>query len=270
MLLTATSCKTTIKEIEKQTVREKYGKAIRGAETILSNTKGRYSLKERIQASDYLRLCLLKTGDLNNSFFDHEKYFEMRSPIPVSNSLANKSILLELGYLFSTYEINALLLSCGADNEILWDIIQKNSLLCGRERHLPVLRNGLNFHKKSNTDKWLKEAKEKRQTYPPDTVVEQAPDVEIFSAAFFPFLRRNREILEYYTLLALYYKQLNLLSEIIDRYKHLNIKTLPRYVQEAALIYADITGETLVPGSEITIDTENLNTAGSYTNYYYR
>jgi hypothetical protein len=270
MLFIVTACKTTIEDIERQTVRGKYGKAIRSAETILSNAKGRYSLKERVLASDYLRLCLLKTGNLNNSFFNYEKYFEMRSPIPVNNSLANENILLELGYLFSSYEINTLLLSYNVNNEILWDIIQKNSQLCGREKHLFVLRNGLNFHKKSNTDKWLKEAKEKRRTSLPDTIVEQVPDVEIFSAVFFPFLRQNKEILEYYTLLALYYKRLNLLSEIIDRYKHLNIQTLPKYVQEAALIYADITGKILVPRSEMTISAEKLNTVGSYTNYYYR
>jgi hypothetical protein len=269
-VLLTVSCKTTIKDIEKQITQGKYERAMQNTETILSNENGQYSLKERVQASDYLRLCLLKTENLNNNFFYYGKHFEMRSPVPISNSLASKSILLELGYLFSSYEVNLFFLSYDINNEILWDIVKKNCFLCDREREFFVLRNGLNFKGENNIDEWLKKAKEKRQTSPPDTMVEQVADVEIFSAMFFPLLRQNREILEYYTLLILYYKRLDLLPEIIDRYKFLNVKILPKYVQEAALIYADITGKTLVPKSEIIIDTKNLNMAGNYTNYYYQ
>ncbi|MDR0620123.1 MAG: hypothetical protein LBG17_09530 [Bacteroidales bacterium] len=260
--------KASIEKIEKYLVEEEYEKAGRTAEKILYTGAPKFSIRERITAADYLRLCLLKTESFNNFFYYYSEFSEMKSPLPTNNFLAKESILLELGYLFSSYDINIMMCKHDLKNELLWDIVKKNSLLCGRERFFSALQKGLKHKEnKKSLDGWLSYAREKRQTTPEDTIMEQVNDIEAFLVLFFPVFRQNVELLEYYTLLVLFYKRLDLLPLIIERSKYLGCERLPDYVQEAVLLYAGKTGEMLVPKEEI--DVEIKNQKGTYASYYF-
>jgi hypothetical protein len=260
--------KASIEKIEKYIIENEYEKAGRMAEKILYTGAPQFSVKERITAADYLRLCLLKTESFTDRFFYYGEFSEMKSPLPTSNSLAKESIMLELGYLFSSFDINIMMCKHDFKNEMLWDIVKKNSLLCGRERFFSALQKGLKHkEKRTSLDEWLLYAKEKRKTTPEDTIMEQINDIETFSVLFFPVFRQNVEILEYYTILVLFYKRLDLLPLIIERNKYFGYERLPDYVQEAVLLYAENTGKMLVPKEEINVEIKNQK--GTYASYYF-
>jgi hypothetical protein len=238
------SCGNSVSEIdiiEKDVLQEKYREATKNCEKILFSDTTQHSNNTRIIAADYLRLCLLKTGDLNNKYYRYKaKIKEMFYPIPLNPTIARSKFQYECGIPLASYEINTLLVEGHQNSPVFWDIFEKNSIITGRDRYYNSVKNYINpklSDKSNDLQKIIREWKEKTQSTPSEAIVHTTGSFEDNIFRLFSTYRNNKEILEAYTSIILFYKYLEKLPQIAERYNMLGYNRLPDYVQEAVIVY---------------------------------
>ncbi len=268
ILVAAFSCKTKeqpetkkkmtdIEKIESLVLQEKYRDAITECEKFMSS----HPANERIQAADYLSLCLLKTGNLNNKYYYYKGSIkEMYFAIPMNPTIARSYFQFECGITLSNNEINWMLIDGLQNSPAFWYLFEKNSIITGSERYYQVIKNSTTAKHQSNQqsqstqqlqftehntwqappvdrEKLLQEWKIKTQTEPSERIIATGNNPINGIIKMFEACHNNKEALEAYTAIILFNKDLGALPEIAKRYNKLGYASLPEYVQEAALIF---------------------------------
>jgi hypothetical protein len=248
---------TGIEKIEELVLLERYREAAKECENILNNP----NIPEiRTTAADYLLLCLLKTGNLNNKFYVYKaRIKEMPFPIPMNPTIARSCFQFECGIPFSSFEINTMLSDGHQKSPVFWNLFEKNSIITKRERYYFAVRNNTvvnniissNTQTKIDKENFLQEWNGKIQSTPPEIKIFTGGDFLGKVFQLFGAYQNNKEILESHAAMMLFYKRLHLLPEILERYGKLGYARLPDYVQEAVVIFLQNTEIDYFYGYEI-------------------
>ncbi len=236
------SPKTEIERVEELVIREEYREAAKECENILLNdTNMRLSPEIRSTVADYLRLCLMKTGELNNNFYIYKALIrEMFFPIPMNPTVARSLFQFECGIPLSSNEINIMLIEGHQKSLAFWALFKKNSIITERERYYKSVKDFENNSKQIYIDsnKLIQEWKLKTATTKHETRVRITRDfLEQILRLFYTY-QNNKEILESHAAMMLYYKQLEFLPEVVERYDKLGYTRLPDHIQEAVIIFS--------------------------------
>jgi hypothetical protein len=252
----------TISQLEKDIADKNYKAVIKKAEQILRNdkTKG----VEANEAAIYLRFALLKQGILNSEYLKYTHFMEMQSPQPEEILEGeNRAYIIfcqELGFVAQTEPlvsdlIKRYLIEEYKPEAIPWQIIERCYLFLDNNEYLQMLKNNAGISSQSNRQEWVAETKQKTIATPSDTIVEFISEIWENVDIFYPIYKQNKDLLEVYALQVLIDKNLNEIPQIIERYKTLGYKKLPKYIEEAKNILA---GKPL------------RSPKNSYTEYYYK
>jgi hypothetical protein len=188
----------------------------------------------------------------------------MENPEPATERSTAKSFLfIELGIFPPTTDfVRVIRANTNIKNDIVfWNVFEKYCYVTNKEKIFISAKNELNPEYKSpdkHLNSFLEANKIKTAATPPDTTFEMWEDMTGTIAEMFPIYRENKELLEYYALLVLFYKRLDLLPDVTERYKAQGYEILPEYVQEAIHIYRN--------GA---ISEDKLRNTSSYTYFYY-
>ncbi len=241
------SCKTStpkaeIYKIENLIVHQKYREAERECAKILYSESKEYNEESRLLVANYLRLCLLKSGNLNNNFYSYSgKIQEMLYPLPRNHKedVASLAFAFECAIPFVSEDVDVFVSMGQEKSPVFWNIFEKWAIINNQKRHYQALRNyAMPDIPKMQIDsvKLMREFLNKTITTPPDAKAQTADfPISIFNV--FQIRKNDKEVLEAHTAMILFVRQLSALPEVVERYSKLGYARLPAYVQEAAIIF---------------------------------
>lgn len=208
-----------------------------------------------------LKLALLKSGRLNRQFFSYSHIYEMNQFLPVSffageYNFSNMRFAWHLG-LFVPMRIytNNMLNVNGLQNATLRKIVPDAIFLQRYDlaaNYLYYLSHTLFYA--SEAERWQASNSSflsgqdsffvEQRTLNTDRIYEERGTnldnwVELMYTS-----RSDEDMLEYYTFLQLFYKNIKELPALAEHYRRLGYRTLPDYVQEGLLILQGYEPET--------------------------
>lgn len=208
-----------------------------------------------------LKLALLKSGRLNSQFFSYSHIYEMNQFLPVSffageYNFPNMRFAWHLG-LFVPMRIytNNMLNVNGLQNATLRKIVP-NSIFLQRydlaSNYLYYLSHTLFYAPEA--ERW--QASNSRMLSMRDSFFVEQRSLNTdrmqeeggtnldnwVELMYTP--RSNKDMLEYYTFLQLFYKNIEKLPALVEHYRRLGYNRLPDYVQEGLLILQDYEPES--------------------------
>ena len=223
---------------------------------------GQYRTRELLAVN--LKLALLKSGRLNRQYFSYNHVYEMNMmmsgwPFAGTYHLPNMRFAWNIGLFIPMriYTNNMLNLS-GLQNATL-NVIIPNAIFLERydlaSNYIYFLQHTLFYAKKAR--QWQAynsaESSEQNPFFAAQRRInssrmqeERGTELDFWVEAMYT-PTSNKDMLEYYTFLQLFYKKTASLPELTQHYRRLGYKTLPDYVQEGLLILQDYDPEQPTP-----------------------
>lgn len=207
----------------------------------------------REQLAENLKLALLKNGLLNRRFFSYSDIYEMNMMLPGNSvsgeyNFSNMRFAWHLGLFvpMRIYTNNTLNVE-GLQNATI-SVIIPNAIFLGRYdlagNYNYFLQHTLFYGKQARRWRDCNSLEKSEadsfffaQRHNNNLQMQEEPGTVLDGWVFQMYSPNSgKELLEYYTFLKLFYKDLDSLPSLVQHYRRLGYKTLPDYVQEGLLI----------------------------------
>ena len=203
-----------------------------------------------------LKLALLKSGRLNRQYYSYNHVYEMNLMLPGQTfagdyNISNMRFAWQLG-LFVPMRIytNNMLNVAGLQNATL-NVIIPNAIFLQRydlaANYIYFLQHTLFYARKAQEWKSCNSAESsaqdaffaaQRRMNNSRMQEERGTDLDSWVELMYT-PASDKEVLEYYTFLQLFYKKIDSLPDLAEHYRRLGYTTLPNYLQEGLLILQD-------------------------------
>ncbi|MEG1952333.1 MAG: DUF6057 family protein [Bacteroidales bacterium] len=209
----------------------------------------------RFTLAAYTKWCLLQTGKLNDKFLEYYRIPEMGAMFPAPLPFVNiyspiyAGIYYDLGLFAPAVPILATALE---KNKFQNDLLKKFIRLRMVSGHYRLAEDylyylslnplygrfvdsmrSINSEERSKNVTWIVE----RRALADTGLCEGGGFIDGWVEKAYPKYTKNKNLLNYYTLLALLQKRIEEVPALTKRYKELGYYRLPTYLQEAILLY---------------------------------